>query len=63
MPAAADEAERAVRAAFESEIDTGRVDEVVARRDLAIVSLVGDGMRERVGVAGPLLRRARATRA
>ena len=49
---AADEAERAVRAAFESEIDTGRVDEVVARRDLAIVSLVGDGMRERVGVAG-----------
>ncbi len=38
--------------AFESEIDTGRVDEVVARRDLAIVSLVGDGMRERVGVAG-----------
>ena len=50
--AVADEAERAVRAAFESEIDTGRVDEVVARRDLAIVSLVGDGMRERVGVAG-----------
>ena len=49
---AADEAERAVRAAFESEIDTGRVDEVVCRRDLAIVSLVGDGMRERVGVAG-----------
>ncbi len=50
--AAADEAERAVRRAFESEIDTGRVDEVVARRDLAIVSLVGDGMREQVGVAG-----------
>ena len=50
--AVADEAERVVRAAFESEIETGRVDEVVARRDLAIVSLVGDGMRERVGVAG-----------
>ncbi len=48
----ADEAERAVRAAFESEIETGRVDEVVARRNLAIVSLVGDGMRERIGVAG-----------
>ena len=48
----ADEAERAERGAFESEIDTGRVDEVVSRRNLAIVSLVGDGMRERVGVAG-----------
>lgn len=50
--AVADEAEQAVRAAFESEIETGRVDEVAARRKLAIVSLVGDGMRERVGVAG-----------
>ncbi|MEO8197226.1 MAG: homoserine kinase [Thermoanaerobaculia bacterium] len=50
--AIAEEAERAVRAAFESEIETGRVDEVVSRRNLAIVSLVGDGMRERVGVAG-----------
>ncbi|MEO7794523.1 MAG: homoserine kinase, partial [Thermoanaerobaculia bacterium] len=50
--AVAEEAEGAVRAAFESEIDTGRVDDVVARRDLAIVSLVGDGLRERVGVAG-----------
>ena len=41
-----------MRAAFESEIETGRVDEVAVRRDLAIVSLVGDGMRERIGVAG-----------
>ncbi len=49
---AADLAEAAVRAAFESEIETGRVDEIATRRDLAIVSLVGDGMRERVGVAG-----------
>ncbi len=48
----ADVAESAVRAAFESEIETGRVDEIATRRDLAIVSLVGDGMRERVGVAG-----------
>jgi homoserine kinase len=50
--AAAGEAEAALRAAFESEIVTGRVDEIVTRRDFAIVSLVGDGMRERVGVAG-----------
>lgn len=49
---AADEATAVVRAAFESEIVTGRVDEIGTRRDLAIVSLVGDGMRERVGVAG-----------
>lgn len=51
---AAGEAESALRAAFESEIDTGRVDEIGVRSELAIVSLVGDGMRERIGVAGEL---------
>ncbi len=48
----ADEAREALRQAFESEIATGRMDDVVLRRGLAIVSLVGDGMRERSGVSG-----------
>lgn len=53
LPAA--EAGRALAAlgeAFAAEIATGRVDEVEARQDLAILSLVGDGMRHRAGVAG-----------
>ena len=52
LPAA--EAGRALAAlgeAFAAEIATGRVDEVDARQDLAILSLVGDGMRHRAGVA------------
>ena len=51
------EAERAVAAlaeAFSAEIATGRVEEIDAQSGLAILSLVGDGMRHRAGVAGGL---------
>lgn len=51
------EAERAVAAlaeAFSAEIATGRVEEIDAASGLAILSLVGDGMRHRTGVAGGL---------
>jgi homoserine kinase len=37
--------------AFVAEIATGRMDEFELRRDLAILSLVGDGMRYRSGVS------------
>jgi aspartokinase/homoserine dehydrogenase 1 len=50
--AEAEEAVAALRTAFEAEIALGRVEDVAVRRALAIVSLVGDGMRERAGVAG-----------
>jgi aspartokinase/homoserine dehydrogenase 1 len=49
------EAERAVRAlevAFEVEREAGKVDTIERQAGLAILSIVGDGMRHRVGVAG-----------
>ncbi|MBZ4420595.1 bifunctional aspartate kinase/homoserine dehydrogenase I [Myxococcus sp. RHSTA-1-4] len=49
------EAERAVRAleaAFEVEREAGKVDTIERQGGLAILSIVGDGMRHRVGVAG-----------
>lgn len=52
------DAETAVAAlddAFDAEIAAGRVDSVAVRRDLAILSIVGDGMRHRMGVAGTFL--------
>ena len=54
----ASDAEAAVAAldtAFDAEIAAGRVDAVEVRRDLAILSIVGDGMRHRMGVAGTFL--------
>ncbi len=48
----AEEAAAALRTAFEAEIALGRVEEIAVRRELSIVSLVGDGMREHAGVAG-----------
>ncbi|QSQ18930.1 bifunctional aspartate kinase/homoserine dehydrogenase I [Pyxidicoccus parkwayensis] len=49
------EAERAVKAlevAFEVEREAGKVDAIERTGGLAILSIVGDGMRHRVGVAG-----------
>lgn len=49
------EAERAVRAleaAFEVEREAGKVDTIEQQGGLAVLSIVGDGMRHRVGVAG-----------
>ncbi|MFP2904036.1 bifunctional aspartate kinase/homoserine dehydrogenase I [Pyxidicoccus sp. 3LFB2] len=49
------EAERAVRAleaAFEVEREAGKVDAIERQGGLAVLSIVGDGMRHRVGVAG-----------
>ncbi len=51
------DAERAVNAlhdAFEAEITAHKVDEVRLRRGLCVLSIVGDGMHERMGVAGQL---------
>jgi aspartokinase/homoserine dehydrogenase 1 len=38
--------------AFEAEIASGRVDAVMVRRGLAVLSIVGDGLRARLGAAG-----------
>jgi bifunctional aspartokinase / homoserine dehydrogenase 1 len=42
----------ALQEAFRSEIAAGFVDAIETQRDLGIISLVGDGMHLRVGVAG-----------
>lgn len=56
VPDADAEAARAALAeAFALELDTGRVDPLELRRGLAILSVVGEGMRTRVGVAGTFL--------
>lgn len=49
------DAERAVAAlgeTFSAEIATGRVEEITVAQELAVLSLVGDGMRHHSGVAG-----------
>jgi aspartokinase/homoserine dehydrogenase 1 len=51
----ADAAVRAFEDAFDAELASGRVDRVEVQRGLAILSIVGDGMRTRVGVAGTFL--------
>ena len=43
---------RALEAAFEVEREAGKVDTIEQAGGLAILSIVGDGMRHRVGVAG-----------
>lgn len=45
----------ALHEAFDAELAAGRVDPVEVRRNLAILSIVGDGMRQRMGVAGTFL--------
>lgn len=51
----ADAAEAALAEAFALELESGRVDPLELRRGLAILSVVGEGMRTRVGVAGTFL--------
>lgn len=51
----ADAALRAFQDTFDAELASGRVGPVEVQRGLAILSIVGDGMRTRVGVAGTFL--------
>lgn len=50
----ADRAEAALAQVFEAEIATGRVEPIARHSGLAVLSLVGDGMRRRSGVSGRL---------
>ncbi|HEX6180567.1 MAG TPA: bifunctional aspartate kinase/homoserine dehydrogenase I [Chitinophagaceae bacterium] len=52
--AMADKAKQAVDKAFEFEIRTGSVDPLVVERQLAIVALVGDNMKNHPGVSGKM---------
>lgn len=51
----ADAAVTALQLAFDAELAAGRVDPIGLHRDLAVLSIVGEGMRTRVGVAGTFL--------
>ncbi len=51
----ADAALQALNQAFDSELAGDRVDPIGLQPDLAILSIVGEGMRTRVGVAGTFL--------
>jgi bifunctional aspartokinase / homoserine dehydrogenase 1 len=48
----AETAVEALHGAFDSEIASGRVDAVEVRRGLAALSVVGDGLHQRIGAAG-----------
>ncbi|MCB9378875.1 MAG: homoserine kinase [Holophagales bacterium] len=50
----ADRAENALAEVFAAEIATGRVEPLARQSGLAVLSLVGDGMRRRTGVSGRL---------
>ncbi len=51
-PDSAGEAIRGVEEEFEGERRGGLIDELVGETDLAVVAIVGEGMRDRSGVAG-----------
>ena len=51
-PGVSEAARQAVDAEFRSEIESGSVRPLVVERDQSIVAVVGDGMRERPGIAG-----------
>ena len=51
-PGVSEAAREAVEAEFRSEIEAGSVRPLVVERDQSIVAVVGDGMRERPGIAG-----------
>ena len=53
-PGAVDAAERCVNEEFSLERRAGLVDELVIERGMAVVAVVGSGMRERPGIAGRL---------
>ncbi|MFL6202862.1 MAG: bifunctional aspartate kinase/homoserine dehydrogenase I [Thermoanaerobaculia bacterium] len=48
----ADAAVAALDEAFDAELASGRVDAVEVKRDLAVLSIVGDGLQHRLGAAG-----------
>ena len=51
-PGVSEAARQAVDAEFRSEIEAGSVRPLVVERDQSVVAVVGDGMRERPGIAG-----------
>ncbi len=51
-PGVSEAAREAVDAEFRSEIESGSVRPLIVERDQSIVAVVGDGMRERPGIAG-----------
>lgn len=53
-PKAAGKALKALESAFEKEIQSGRIDGVDVEENLSLVAIVGEGMRDRVGVSGKL---------
>lgn len=52
----ADLAQQAIEEEFELERRTSRMDDVIVERDLAVIAVVGEGMRNRPGIAGKLFR-------
>ncbi len=50
----AEDAKEAIESVYVFEITTGRIDPVHLEFNLALVAVVGDGMRERAGIAGKL---------
>jgi bifunctional aspartokinase / homoserine dehydrogenase 1 len=48
----ADRARKAIEAEFQYEIRSGEMDEVVVERELAIVAIVGEGMKHNPGTSG-----------
>ena len=51
MPNQAEQAKKALEKAFEFEISTGKVDEVLIENNLSIIAAVGENMRQMPGVA------------
>ncbi len=51
-PGVSEAARAAVEAEFQPEIESGSVRPLIVERDQSIVAVVGDGMRERPGIAG-----------
>ena len=51
-PGVSEAARQAVDTAFRAEIEAGSVRPLIVERDQSIIAVVGDGMRERPGIAG-----------
>ncbi|MBI5456968.1 bifunctional aspartate kinase/homoserine dehydrogenase I [Candidatus Kaiserbacteria bacterium] len=52
----ADSAQRAINEEFKLERRANRIDDVVVEKGLAIIAVVGEGMKKRPGIAGKLFR-------
>lgn len=50
----ADKAKEAVDAAFDFEITNGKVDPLIVEKDLAVIALVGDNMKNHPGISGKM---------